>query len=201
MSATSIPVTTYLGNLVKYLPTGTVFVYQTLNAAATDSGHCDPLNRYLSSFLFGICLFVCFLGSFTDSYTDQNGQRRYVLVTPWDLVPAPTATHNISNFGPGDVFHAFISTAVFAVLGLMDTNTVLCFYPEYESTKRTLLQLLPPVALAIPCVACSCFPYNRHGLGYPPTATSTSDTNNVELTKNDSAPPPPSATSSSTPPV
>ncbi|KAI4345521.1 hypothetical protein L6164_012636 [Bauhinia variegata] len=190
MSSISIP--TYLGNLVKYLPTGTVFVYQTLNSAATNSGHCEAVNKYLSSFLFGICLFVCFMASFTDSY-EENGERKYVVVTPWGLAPTPTVAHNISPFGPGDVLHAVVASVVFAVLALMDTNTVLCLYPEYESTKRALLQILPPVALAIPCVGCTCFPYKRHGMGYPPGEPTTPSPapSNLELTKNTTATPAP----------
>ncbi|KAI4317688.1 hypothetical protein L6164_025538 [Bauhinia variegata] len=68
----------------------------------------------------------------------------------------------------GDFMHAFLSTTVFAVLGLLDTNTVLCFYPQFQMYGRTLLQVMAPVILVIACWLCNWFPSNRHGLGNPP---------------------------------
>lgn len=63
--------------------------------------------------------------------------------------------------------HAFLSLIVFAVLGLLDTNIVLCFYPEFESSEKILMQVLPPVIGVVSSTVFMIFPSNRHGIGYP----------------------------------
>ncbi|KAJ1395156.1 Protein DMP [Sesbania bispinosa] len=72
-----------------------------------------------------------------------------------------------------DFVHAALSLFVFAVLGLLDTNTVHCFYPDFESTQKRLLQVLP-TAIGVFVM----YPNLRHGIGYPLTTDSTAPPQN-----------------------
>ncbi|KAH0992406.1 hypothetical protein GBA52_003889 [Prunus armeniaca] len=93
------------GNLIKLLPTGTVFLFQFLNPVFTNNGHCSTVNKYLSAILIGI-----------------------------------------------------------SVVSLLDTNSVRCFYPGFESTEKVLLQVLPPVIGAIASTVFVVFPNNAYGI-------------------------------------
>ena len=63
--------------------------------------------------------------------------------------------------------HGFFSLVVFAVVSLLDPNTVECFYPSFESTQKALLMAMPPVIGAVSTAVFVMFPNNRHGIGYP----------------------------------
>lgn len=67
----------------------------------------------------------------------------------------------------GDFVHALLGLMVFGVLGLLDSNTVRCFYPAFESTEKILLQLAPPVIGVAAGAVFMLFPNTRHGIGYP----------------------------------
>lgn len=166
------------GNLIKLLPTGTVFLFQFLNPVVTNTGHCNTLNKYLSGALLVVCGFSCAFSSFTDSYTGTDGQRHYAVVTNKGLWPSP-ASDNLDlsayKLRSGDFVHALVSLVVFAVLGLLDTNTVQCFYPEFELGEKLLMQVLPPVIGAGASAVFMVFPSNRHGIGYP-TSSDSNDT-------------------------
>ncbi|BAT77207.1 hypothetical protein LR48_Vigan01g313100 [Vigna angularis] len=167
-----------VGSLIKLLPTGTFFVFQFLNPALTNNGKCNGNKKSLCAILLGLCGISCFFSSFTDSYTGNDGNRHYGLVTPYGIFPSPASDNiDLSRYKLkfGDMVHAFLSVIVFAVLGLLDTNTVNCFYP---GSSHRFLQLLP---IAIGLVAGELFmifPNDRHGYGYPLTSDS-----------NDNAPP------------
>lgn len=167
-----------VGNLIKLLPTGTVFLLQFLNPVVTNTGHCNTLNKYLSGALLVVCGFSCAFSSFTDSYTGTDGQRHYAIVTNKGLWPSPASDNlNLSAYKLrfGDFVHALVSLVVFAVLGLLDTNTVQCFYPGFESGEKVLMQVLPPVIGAGASAVFMVFPSNRHGIGYP-TSSDSNDT-------------------------
>lgn len=70
--------------------------------------------------------------------------------------------------------HALMALAVFMVLSLLNTNTVECFYPSFESTEKLLLMVLPPLLGAIAATVFVVFPNERRGIGYPTTPTSSS---------------------------
>ncbi|XP_004486087.1 protein DMP2-like [Cicer arietinum] len=159
-----------VGNLVKLLPTGTVFLFQFLSPVLTNNGHCNTVNKYISAIFLVICGFNCAFTSFTDSYTGSDGQRHYSIVTTKGLWPSPASESvDLSAYKLrfGDFVHAFLSLIVFAVLGLLDTNIVLCFYPEFESSEKILMQVLPPVIGVVSSTVFMIFPSNRHGIGYP----------------------------------
>lgn len=165
-----------LGNLIKLLPSGTVFIYQFLNPVVTNNGQCqNAINKYLSGVLIGISALSCCFASFTDSYTDSNGDTHYGVVTKNGLWPKGDADNeDLSKYKLriGDFAHAFFALNVFLVLSLLDPNTVKCFYPSFESTQKVLLMVLPPVLGTIAGTVFVVFPNNRHGIGYP---TSNSD--------------------------
>ncbi|KAG4977619.1 hypothetical protein JHK82_036887 [Glycine max] len=173
-----------LGNLVKLLPTGTVFLFQFLIPVVTNSGHCTTLHKYLTGAFLVVCAFNCAFASFTDSYTGSDGERHYALVTAKGLWPSPASESvNLSAYKLrfGDFVHAFFSLVVFAVLGLLDTNTVRCFYPAFESAEKILMQVVPPVIGAVASTVFVMFPNNRHGIGYP-TSSDSNDTQHKSQT-------------------
>ncbi|KAK7359663.1 hypothetical protein VNO77_01625 [Canavalia gladiata] len=167
-----------VGNLIKLLPTGTVFLFQFLIPVVTNTGHCTTVNKYLTGILLVICAFNCVFSSFTDSYTGTDGQRHYGIVTAKGLWPSPASESvdlSVYKLRLGDFVHASLALVVFAVLGLLDTNTVRCFYPEFESQEKILMQVLPPIIGAVSSAAFVMFPNNRHGIGYP-TSSDSNDT-------------------------
>ncbi|EEF45444.1 protein DMP2 [Ricinus communis] len=162
---------TGFGNLIKLLPTGTVFIFQFLNPVLTNNGHCHTINKYLSGILIGLCGFSCAFSSFTDSYVGSDGLIHYGVATVKGIWPSANAGSSV-DLSPyklqfGDFVHSFFSLIVFAVLSLLDSNTVDCFYPSFESTEKTLLMVLPPVIGAISGTVFMVFPNKRHGVGYP----------------------------------
>ncbi|KAG8370105.1 hypothetical protein BUALT_Bualt14G0082900 [Buddleja alternifolia] len=162
---------TGFGNIVKLLPTGTVFVFQFLNPPLTNNGHCHTSNKYLSSFLIAACGFSCFFSSFTDSYTDSQGNTYYGIVTKSGLWPNPTSPsssrQDFSSYKlrAGDFVHAFFSLIVFVVVALLDPNSVECFYPSFESTQKALMMVMPSVIGVICGSLFMLFPNNRQGIG------------------------------------
>ncbi|KAK6930081.1 Protein DMP [Dillenia turbinata] len=163
-----------VGNLIKLLPTGTVFLFQFLNPVLSNNGHCSATNKYFTSILIGICGFSCCFSSFTDSYTGSDGNTHYGIATKTGLWPSTASDSvNLSSYKLriGDFVHAFFSLIVFSVVSLLDTNTVDCFYPSFESTQKVLLMVLPAVVGAISSGVFMMFPNNRHGIGYPSSQT------------------------------
>ncbi|OAY27841.1 protein DMP2 [Manihot esculenta] len=168
---------TGVGNLIKLLPTGTVFIFQFLNPVLTNNGHCHTINKYLSGILMGLCGFSCAFSSFTDSYVGSDGITHYGIATVKGLwTSADAESMNMSGYKLqfGDFVHAFFSVIVFAVLSLLDSNTVECFYPSFESSQKTLLMVLPPVIGVISGSIFMFFPNKRHGIGYPPSSSDSS---------------------------
>lgn len=170
---------TGVGNLIKLLPTGTVFLFQFLNPVLTNNGHCNtPANKYLSAILIAVSAFSCCFSSFTDSYTGSDGQTHYGIATTkglWPSTDSGSVDLSAYKLRVGDFVHAFFSLVVFAVVSLLDSNTVRCFYPAFESTERVLLMVLPPVIGTIAGTVFVVFPNKRHGIGYPSSSDSSQD--------------------------
>jgi Protein of unknown function (DUF679) len=76
--------------------------------------------------------------------------------------------------------HAFLSLTVFAVVAVLDTNTVTCFDPAVLVQQKMMVEVLPPVIGSLASSVFMVFPSNRHGIGYPPT-TATEDYIDKEL--------------------
>ncbi|KAK6265495.1 hypothetical protein QUC31_016332 [Theobroma cacao] len=181
-SSTSISDKTFtsIGNLIKLLPTGTVFIFQFLNPILTNNGDCSPANKVLTSILIGLCGFSCAFASFTDSYKGSDGIVHYGIATVSGLWPSTNSgSSNLSSYKLtiSDFVHAFFSVIVFAVLSLLDSNTVQCFYPSFESTEKALLMALPPVIGAISGTLFMALPNSRQGIGYRSSTDSSSSSN------------------------
>ena len=168
-----------LGNLIRLLPTGTVFLYQFLSPVLSNNGNCDPtIYKYLTTTLVAVCGFSCFFSSFTDSYVGDDKKTHYGVATLKALWPSADSKNvdlSVYKLRIGDFVHAFFALFVFGVLVLLDQKTVSCFYPVSDSTEKTLLKVLPPIVGAISSVVFMVFPNNRHGIGYP-SSTDTSQT-------------------------
>ncbi|OMP04644.1 hypothetical protein CCACVL1_02147 [Corchorus capsularis] len=166
---------TGVGNLIKLLPTGTVFIFQFLNPVLSNNGHCSTVNKVFTAILIALCGFSCAFSCFTDSYKGSDGLIHYAVATASGLWPSTNSDSvNLSKYKlrVGDFVHAFFSVIVFAVLSLLDSNTVQCFYPSFESTEKVLLMALPPVIGAISGSIFMAFPNTRNGIGYPSSDSS-----------------------------
>ncbi|RZC47994.1 hypothetical protein C5167_040949 [Papaver somniferum] len=120
-----------VGNLLKVLPTGTVFFY-----------------------------------------VGNDGVTHYGIATTKGLWPS-SKSENLSAYKLrfGDFVHGFFTVLVFAVIVLLDPNTVGCYYPSFQSSQKVLLMALPPVVGAISSSVFMIFPNKRHGIGYPSSQT------------------------------
>ncbi|KAI3443175.1 uncharacterized protein J3R85_000075 [Psidium guajava] len=170
---------TGLGNIIKLLPSGTVFLFQFLNPLLTNNGQCHTYNKYLSAILIAVCGLSCCIASFTDSYKGSDGSTHYGITTTKGIWPSSSSSNSLSGYKLrfSDFVHAFLSVIIFMVLALLDTNTVRCFYPSFETTEKTLIMVLPTVIGSISSTVFTLFPSTRNGVGYPSSdATTTSGT-------------------------
>lgn len=172
---------TGISNLIKLLPTGTVFVFQFLNPVLTNNGHCAVINKYLSGILIGLCGLSCAFSCFTDSYTTSDGFIHYGVATFKGMWPKAETGIDLSSYKirVGDFVHALFSILVFAVVSLLDPNTVQCFYPMFGESQKVLLMVLPTVIGAISSTLFVTFPNKRHGIGYTYSSSSAPSQNGV----------------------
>lgn len=163
-----------VGNLIKLLPTGTVFTFQFLNPVLTNNGQCTVVNKYLSSILIAFCGLSCIFSSFTDSYEDEDGTQHYGIATLNGFWPTPASSSDVDvskyKLRIGDFVHAAFAVVVFGVVALLDNNTVECLYPGFETNEKMLMMALPPVIGTISGSVFMAFPNIRHGIGYPSTS-------------------------------
>ncbi|XP_048136174.1 protein DMP2-like isoform X2 [Rhodamnia argentea] len=174
-SSTTSSAYTGLGNIIKLLPSGTVFLFHFLNPLLTNNGQCHTYNKYLSAILIIVCGLSCCVTSFTDSYKGSDGSTHYGVVTAKGIWPSSSSSNSLSGYKLrfSDFVHAFLSVIIFAVLALLDTNTVRCFYPSFETTEKTLIMVLPTVIGSISSTVFTLFPSTRNGVGYPSSDAST----------------------------
>ncbi|CAH9085781.1 unnamed protein product [Cuscuta epithymum] len=158
-----------LADLIRLLPTGTVFIFQFANPVLTNNGQCSAVNKWLSATFVALCGLSCGFACFTDSYTDDKGQTHYGIATRKGLWPSSGGDSDTSAYRVrlGDFFHAAVTMTVFGVLVLLDRNTVNCYYPAFVTTQNMLLMVLPPVVGAVSGTVFMLFPQRRHGIGYP----------------------------------
>jgi Protein of unknown function (DUF679) len=65
-----------VGNLIKLLPSGTVFIFEFLSPLLTNYGSCTTLDKYLTGALLIFCGFSCSFSSFTDSIVENEKVRK-----------------------------------------------------------------------------------------------------------------------------
>ncbi|KAJ4703539.1 DUF679 domain-containing protein [Melia azedarach] len=164
-------------HLAKLLPTGTVLAFQLLAPIFSNQGTCDSVSRSMTAGLVALCGLSCFLLSFTDSFKDKNGNVCYGFATIRGLwiidgsatVPPEFAAKYRLKFI--DFMHAFMSILVFAAVALFDQNVVTCFYPSPTEETQEMLTALP-VGIGVICsMLFVVFPTQRHGIGFPLTAS------------------------------
>ncbi|KAJ3703858.1 hypothetical protein LUZ61_007563 [Rhynchospora tenuis] len=181
-SSTSEKVTTTsfqgVGNLIKLLPSGTVFVFEFLSPLLTNYGNCTALDKYLTGALIILCGFFCCISSFTDSIVENN-KVYYGLATKngmW-LFSGSTST-DLSKYKLrfADFVHSSFALLVFITVALLNSNTVSCYYPSLKSNQKNVLMALPVVVGGVASTVFAVFPCTRHGIGYPrSTSTDTSE--------------------------
>ncbi|GAB4851195.1 hypothetical protein Ancab_030489 [Ancistrocladus abbreviatus] len=168
-----------LDKLQKLLPTGTIFVFMSLVPILSNNGQCELVNKILTAILIAACGFSCALASFTDSYTDKNGKTHYGIVTTkglWTFDDSDLDTGGDKEASQyklqfADFVHAGFSLLVFAVVTILNSNTVDCFYPSLEAYENTLLAVLPAVISAVASLVFMLFPLTRHGIGSNPNSS------------------------------
>ncbi|XP_043722374.1 protein DMP2-like [Telopea speciosissima] len=161
-----------MSNLLRLLPTGTVFMFQVLNPLFTSNGHCHTVNKVFTGLLLVFCAFSCCFSCFTDSYVGSDGVVHYGIATLTGLWPSPASDSvNLSSYKIrfGDFVHAFWTLIVFAVVSLLDPNTMNCYYPSFVIGEKVLVMILPPVVGFLASLVFFCFPRKRHGIGNPAT--------------------------------
>lgn len=166
--------TAHLANL---LPTGSVLAFQLLSPVFTNEGECDSASRSLTVGLIALCGLSCILLSFTDSFKDKKGNICYGFATIhglWvidgseTLPPEDAATYRLKFI---DFMHAFMSILVFSAVALFDQNVVDCLYPMPSDEAREVLASLP-IGIGVICsMLFVVFPTQRHGIGFPVTAS------------------------------
>ncbi|GKB26884.1 DMP2-like protein, partial [Tanacetum coccineum] len=79
----------------------------------------------------------------------------------------------------GDFVHAAFTVVVFAVVALLDNNTVECLYPSFETNEKMLMMTVPPVIGALSGSIFMAFPNTRHGIGYPSSTNQSQETSDT----------------------
>ncbi|XP_042496190.1 protein DMP2-like [Macadamia integrifolia] len=164
-----------MSDLIQYLPTGTVFLFQTLNPIFTIAGHCTEINEILTGIFLAFCATSCVFSCFTDSYVGSDALIHYGIATFDGLWPAPNSDNiDISKYKItlGDVVDALCSLIVFAVIAILDPNTTNCFYPEFGVFQKVLVVILPAVVGFFASTVFNFFPKKRHGIGRIPACYS-----------------------------
>lgn len=168
-------ITAHLANL---LPTGSVLAFQTLVPIFTHEGKCrTQVSQILTSTLLSLCAISCFVLCFTDSFRDSKGKVRYGLATFSGLWVIDGSTRVAPEYASEykvrfiDVFHGFLSVAVFAAIAVFDKNVVNCFYPKPSEKLDEVLSTLP-IGVGVLCsLLFGVFPTTRHGIGFPLSET------------------------------
>ncbi|KAG0500296.1 hypothetical protein HPP92_000368 [Vanilla planifolia] len=162
-----------VGDLIKLLPSGTVFAYQFLNPLVTNHGRCNRFEKVLDVVLLIACGLSCAFSCFTDSYVAADGRVYYGIVTPKGLHPfsdPDAAQRDLSGYRlrPADFVHAAVSVAVLATVAVLDSYTVACLFPGLVAAQPMLVKVLPAAVGAVASGVFVAFPNKRHGIGYPP---------------------------------
>eukprot|EP01018_Ginkgo_biloba_P039688 Gb_04259 [translate_table: standard] len=164
-------------NFVKMLPTGVVFMFQTLSNLLSNEGDCGKGNKVLTGVFLGILGIACFISSFTDTFED-NGKVHYGIATTTGLA---TLTHknkkqkrkdSACKLNWKDWMHATLAVVVYAVMVLSDKTVVQCLYPSAQSKINKLVQALPLAVAFATSALFAIFPSTRQGTSHPVTTNS-----------------------------
>ncbi|KAL9691724.1 hypothetical protein QQ045_012150 [Rhodiola kirilowii] len=132
-------------NLANLLPTCTVLAFQALTLSFTNNGTCKVSNQYLTATLLLLCSSICFISSFTDSFT-YNGKLLY----------------GIATFKGHYIFDEFNGEAN----GRQKDLSQGCFFPAGGEDLTSLTTNLPLGVGVLSSFLFTIFPTTRRGIGY-----------------------------------
>ncbi|KAJ4956192.1 hypothetical protein NE237_012975 [Protea cynaroides] len=166
-------------NFIRLLPTGTIFFFRSQNPLFTHNGDCHTVNKVFTGILIVVCSFSCFFSAFIDSFVGSDGLVHYGIATIDGFWPSPASDWSVDlkkyKIILGDFVVALCTLIMFAVVSLLDPNTLQCYYPSFESTQHLWVMLLPPVVAFLVTAVFIYFGTKRHGFGYPSSPTTTQD--------------------------
>ncbi|XP_059445607.1 protein DMP2-like [Corylus avellana] len=177
-----------VGNLIKLLPTGTVFLYLFLSPVLSNNGYCNTINKNLTAILVGLCGLSCFFSTFTHSYVGDDSKRHYGIATCKGLWPSPESkTVDVPRYKLlfADFVHAFFAVIVSGALVPLDGNTLGCLLLSGVSVQR---EDFAPDAAACCCVVSGVvffFSIKGHGIGYPASESSKDSNSGGEVSKHE----------------
>ncbi|KAK9735384.1 hypothetical protein RND81_04G202900 [Saponaria officinalis] len=171
-------------NLANLLPTGTVLGFQSLIPSFSNNGSCYSTNKYLTAFLIWFFALTCFVSSFTDTYIGPRGNLYYGLATPKGLFLFSEANLeeeegeevDLSKYRVRfiDFVHAFVSSLVFLVFALGNSNVIKCYFRDsIDEWRNGMLGYVPIVVGAFSSFLFMLFPTTRRGIGYADLAPQT----------------------------
>ncbi|XP_058082136.1 protein DMP2-like [Magnolia sinica] len=165
-------------NLIKLLPSSTIFAFQAISPSFSNHGTCYTSNKYLTSLLIALCAISCCFFCFTDSFIGLDGKLYYGLATfkgfcvfnetnseRWDK-NMPLKDLKRFQIRWIDYVHAFFSVVVFMTFAFSDSGVQLCFFKNAGPDEKTLLVNLPLGAAFLSSVIFLIFPTSRKGIGY-----------------------------------
>nr|CAB3454201.1 unnamed protein product [Digitaria exilis] len=175
-----------VAGLRKLLPAGTTLAFETMAPAFTRGGECTDhdVNFSFTWWLIGFLTLLCVLISFTDSFTDKDGNTHYGVATPKGFMlfnghlkdlqlsdDELKALKNRMKWHRRDFLHAILRAAVFVSLAFCDAGLQRCLVPRESLHWRDFLNHLPLAVGFLAGFAFIIFPSSRNGIGETETTT------------------------------
>lgn len=174
-------------NLSHLLPTGTFLAFQALAPLFTNNGVCQTTEKVVTAILLSFFFSLCFVLSFVDSVTTENGKVYYGLVTPRGLFNQQFRKSKISgdllagdDFFTGgdenddyklktsDFMNGMLNVITFGALSCLTPPITTCYYP---GISPTIVKTGPILAAMVVGVLFGVFPSGRHGVGFALTTS------------------------------
>jgi len=169
-----------VAGLRKLLPDGTTLAFETMAPAFTRGGQCNDhdVNFVFTWWLVGFLTVLCMILSFTDSFTDKDGNTHYGVATPkgfmlfnGDLKDLQLPDDELEalkkrmKWNRRDFLHAILRAAMFVALAFCDAGLQRCLVPRESRHWRDLLNHLPLAVGFFASFVFIIFPSARKGIG------------------------------------
>ncbi|CAL4989334.1 unnamed protein product [Urochloa decumbens] len=169
-----------VAGLRKLLPAGTTLAFETMAPAFTRGGQCNDhdVNFSFTWWLIGFLTLLCMVLSFTDSFTDKDGNTHYGVATckgfmlfNGDLKDLQLSGCELKalkkrmKWNWRDFLHAILSAAVFVALAFCDAGLQRCLVPRESRHWRDFLNHLPLAVGFLASFVFIIFPSARNGIG------------------------------------
>lgn len=169
-----------VAGLRKLLPDGTTLAFETMAPAFTRGGQCNDhdVNFVFTWWLVGFLTVLCMILSFTDSFTDKDGNTHYGVATPkgfmlfnGDLKDLQLPDDELEalkkriKWNRRDFLHAILRAAMFVALAFCDAGLQRCLVPRESRHWRDLLNHLPLAVGFFASFVFIIFPSARNGIG------------------------------------